>query len=347
MTAAEIRTSPDAASLRRPAALRLAWLLGVALVVAVLCVASVAFGVRDVPLRDIFAGLAGGTDGVAQAAVVARLPRTVLALLVGAALALSGATMQAVTRNPLADPGILGVSGGAALAVVIGIAFFGISDPYAFIAIAILGSAAAAVFVYAVGSLGRGGATPLKLALAGAAASAAFMSLVSAVLLPRVDIAESFRFWQIGGVGGAAWDRIATIAPVLLIGAIVVFACARGMNSLALGDDVAAGLGEHVFRTRLVASAGAVILCGAATAIAGPIAFVGLVIPHFCRLLVGTDHRWLLPFSALAGAGLLVAADVIGRVVARPEEIEVGILTAFIGAPFFIWIVRRQKVREL
>lgn len=348
MTVSEIRAaSPDSAHLRRPVALRLAWLVGLAVVVAALCVASVAFGVREVPLGDIFAGLAGGTDGVAQAAVVARLPRTALALLVGAALALSGATMQAVTRNPLADPGILGVSGGAALAVVIGIAFFGISDPYAFIAIAILGSAAAAVFVYTVGSLGRGGATPLKLALAGAAASAAFMSLVSAVLLPRIDIAESFRFWQIGGVGGATWDRITTIAPVLVVGAVIVFACARGMNSLALGDDVAAGLGEHVFRTRLVASAGAVILCGAATAIAGPIAFVGLVIPHFCRLLVGTDHRWLLPFSALAGAGLLVAADVIGRIVARPEEIEVGILTAFIGAPFFIWIVRRQKVREL
>ena len=348
MTVSEIRTtSPDAAPLRRPVALRLAWLAGLGIVVAALCVASVAFGVREVPLGDILAGLAGGTDGVAQAAVVARLPRTALALLVGAALALSGATMQAVTRNPLADPGILGVSGGAALAVVIGIAFFGISDPYAFLAIAILGSAAAAVFVYAVGSLGGGGATPLKLALAGAAASAAFMSLVSAVLLPRIDIAESFRFWQIGGVGGATWDRIAVIGPVLVVGAVVVFACARGMNSLALGDDVAAGLGEHVFRTRLVASAGAVILCGAATAIAGPIAFVGLVIPHFCRLLVGTDHRWLLPFSALAGAGLLVAADVIGRIVARPEEIEVGILTAFIGAPFFIWIVRRQKVREL
>lgn len=348
MTVTETRTPlPDAASLRRPAAVRLAWLAASLVALAVLCVASVAFGVREVSPGDILAGLAGQTDSVAQAAVVARLPRTVLAVLVGAALALSGATMQAVTRNPLADPGILGVSGGAALAVVIGIAFFGMSDPYAYVAAAILGAAGAAVFVYAVGSLGRGGATPLKLALAGAATSAAFMSLVSAILLPRVDIMETFRFWQIGGVGGATWDRIVTIAPVLGVGAIIVLVCARGMNSLALGDDVAAGLGEHVFRTRLIASAGAVVLCGAATAIAGPIAFVGLVIPHLCRLLVGTDHRWLLPFSAVAGAGLLVAADVIGRVVARPDEIEVGILTAFIGAPFFIWIVRRQKVREL
>lgn len=338
---------PDAATLRRPAAVRLAWLAASFAVLAVLCIASVAFGVRDVALDDIFAGLAGDTSGVAQAAVVARLPRTVLAILVGAALAMSGAAMQAVTRNPLADPGILGVSGGAALAVVVGIAFFGMSDPYAFIAASIIGAAGAAVFVYSVGSLGRGGATPLKLALAGAASSAAFMSLVSAVLLPRVDLLETFRFWQIGGVGGATWDRIATIAPVLALGAVVTLVCARGMNSLALGDDVATGLGEHVLRTRLVSSAGAVILCGAATAIAGPIAFVGLIIPHLCRLLVGTDHRWLLPFSAVAGAALLVAADVMGRVIARPDEIEVGILTALIGAPFFIWIVRRQKVREL
>jgi iron complex transport system permease protein len=158
---------------------------------------------------------------------------------------------------------------------------------------------------------------------------------------------ETFRFWQIGGVGGATWDRISLVLPALAVGALICFLCARGMNSLALGDDLAAGLGENVFRTRLIAAAGAVILCGAATAVAGPIAFVGLVIPHLCRLLVGTDHRWLLPFCAVAGAGLLVAADIIGRVVARPEEIEVGIITAFIGAPVFIWIVRRQKVREL
>lgn len=348
MTATLTRTpSPDAAALRRPVAARLAWLGAAIGVLALLCVASVAFGVRDVGVGDIFAGLAGDTSGLAPAAVVARLPRTALAILVGAALAVSGASMQAVTRNPLADPGILGVSGGAALAVVIGIAFFGISDPYAFIGASIIGAAGAAVFVYIVGSLGQGGPTPLKLALAGAASSAAFLSLVSAILLPRVDLLETFRFWQIGGVGGATWDRIATILPVLAIGFVIVLACARGMNSLALGDDVATGLGEHVLRTRLIASAGAVILCGAATAIAGPIAFVGLIIPHLCRLLVGTDHRWLLPFSAVTGAALLVAADVVGRIVARPDEIEVGILTALIGAPFFIWIVRRQKVREL
>lgn len=348
MTITQTRTPlPDAAPLRRPAVVRLAWLLGAGLALCVLCVLSVAFGAREVTFAEIVAGLGGDVRGVSEAAVVARVPRTVLAALVGAALGLAGAGMQAVTRNPLADPGILGVSGGAALAVVIGIVFFGLADPTAYLAVAITGAAVAAVFVYGVGSLGRGGATPLKLTLAGAAISAAFASLTSAILLPRVDAMETFRFWQIGGVGGATWDRIALVLPVLAIGAVICLVCARGMNSLALGDDLAAGLGENVFRTRLIAAAGAVILCGAATAVAGPIAFVGLVIPHICRLLVGTDHRWLLPFCAVAGAGLLVAADIIGRVVARPEEIEVGIITAFIGAPVFIWIVRRQKVREL
>lgn len=338
---------PDVAPLRRPAAVRLAW-LGLALAcLLLLCMGSVAFGVRSVAPSDILAALAGDATGVDRAAVVARLPRTVLAIVVGAALGMSGASMQAVTRNPLADPGILGVSSGAAFAVVLGIAFFGMADPYAYMAVAILGAAGAAAFVYTVGSLGGGGATPLKLALAGAAISAAFTSLTSAVLLPRVDVMESFRFWQIGGVGGATWERTLAVLPVLGVGALICLAAARGMNSLALGDDMAASLGEDVSRTRLVASAGAVILCGAATAVAGPIGFVGLVVPHLCRLLIGTDHRWLLPFSAVTGACLLVAADIVGRLVARPSEVEVGIVTAVIGAPFFIWIVRRQKVREL
>ncbi|WP_396819466.1 FecCD family ABC transporter permease, partial [Microbacterium sp. p3-SID336] len=313
-----------------------------------LSVLSVSFGVRAVSVDDILAALSGHSDTIAQAAVVKRIPRTVLALLVGAALALAGATMQAVTRNPIGDPGILGIANGASFAVVIGIAFFGLSNPYGQLAFAITGAAAAAVFVYTVGSLGRGGATPLKLALAGAATSAAFASLISAVMLPRVDLLQTFQSWQVGGVGGAEWPRIALTAPVLGVGALICFLSARGMNSLALGDDMATGLGEHVLRTRMVSALGSVILAGAATAIAGPIGFVGLIVPHMCRLLVGTDHRWLLPFSAVAGAALLTASDIVGRVIApSSQEVQVGIITAIIGAPFFIWIVRRQKVREL
>lgn len=341
-------TTPGAAELRRPALVRTTWLLVGAGVILILSVLSVSFGVRAVSLDDILAALSGHDESIAQAAIIKRIPRTVLAILIGAALALSGAAMQAVTRNPIADPGILGVSNGASLAVVFGLAFFGLSNPFTQMLVAILGAAIVGVFVYAVGSLGRGGATPLKLALAGAATSAALGSLISAVMLPRADLLQTFQSWQVGGVGGAEWPRIAITAPVLAIGALVCFACARGMNSLALGDDLAAGLGERVFRTRLVSALGAVILAGAATAIAGPIGFVGLVIPHICRMLIGTDHRWLLPFSALSGAVLLLASDIIGRVISpSSEEIQVGIITAVIGAPFFIWIVRRQKVREL
>jgi iron complex transport system permease protein len=166
-------------------------------------------------------------------------------------------------------------------------------------------------------------------------------------MLPRAQSLTSFRFWQIGGVGGAVWDRILLVLPALVLGVILVHVCARGMNSLALGDDIAVGLGENVARTRIVSAAGALILCGAATAIAGPIGFVGLIVPHLCRLLVGTDHRWLLPVTAVVGAGLLTAADVVGRVIARPDEVEVGIVTALIGAPVFIALVRRRKMREL
>lgn len=353
MTQVHPAPTPDAAtaqrpgSARRPAPVRILWLLVVLGVLAALMIASVAIGSRAVGWSDIVAGLGGSTDNLGQAAVSKRVPRTVLALLVGAALGMSGAVMQGVTRNPLADPGILGVNMGASLAVVVGLAWFGLFSATSKIWAAIAGAALAAVFVYAVGSLGRGGATPLKLALAGAATSAALASFVTAVALPRGDIAESVQSWQVGGVGGATFDTIAPAVPFLVAGFAISFLCARGLNSLALGDELAAGLGERVALVRGIAALGAVLLAGAATAIAGPIWFVGLLVPHVCRLLVGVDHRWLLPFSALAGACLLTASDVLGRIVARPSELDVGIITALIGAPFFIAIVRRQKVREL
>ncbi|MCO6729649.1 iron ABC transporter permease [Streptomyces sp. EL9] len=346
MTTLDTRRGPDAAP-RRPAGVRTLWLLAALLVLAAVMVASLAYGSRDVPWADVQAAIGGADGTLGEAAAAKRIPRTLLAVVTGAALALSGAVMQGVTRNPLADPGILGVNTGASLAVVTGVAFFGLASPTSYIWVAIVGAAASALFVYTVGTLGRGGATPLKLALAGAATSAAFASLVSAVVLPRNDIAGSFRLWQIGGVGGASYERIGHVLPFLVAGFLLCLLSARALNSLALGDELAAGLGERVALVRAVAALGAVLLCGAATAVAGPIAFVGLVVPHTCRLLVGVDHRWLLPLSMLLGAVLLTAADVVGRVVARPSEIDVGIVTALIGAPFFLYIVRRQKVRAL
>ncbi|WP_342610791.1 iron ABC transporter permease [Streptomyces albidoflavus] len=346
MTTLDTRRAPDATP-RRPAGVRTLWLLAALLVLAAVMVASLAYGSRDVPWADVQAAIGGADGTLGEAAAAKRIPRTLLAVVIGAALALSGAVMQGVTRNPLADPGILGVNMGASLAVVTGVAFFGLTSPTSYIWVAIVGAAASALFVYTVGTLGRGGATPLKLGLAGAATSAAFASLVSAVVLPRNDIAGSFRLWQIGGVGGASYERIGQVLPFLVAGFLLCLLSARALNSLALGDELAAGLGERVALVRAVAALGAVLLCGAATAVAGPIAFVGLVVPHTCRLLVGVDHRWLLPLSMLLGAVLLTAADVVGRVVARPSEIDVGIVTALIGAPFFIYIVRRQKVRAL
>jgi iron complex transport system permease protein len=316
-------------------------------VLVVLAVVSVTTGSRDVSWGEIWAGVRGATDTIGQAAVVKRIPRTFMALLAGAALGVSGAVMQGVTRNPLADPGILGVNAGAAFAVVLGMAWFDIALSYTYVWTAIAGAAVAAVFVYIIGSLGSGGATPLKLALAGTATAVALASFINAVVLGRNDIGDGVRAWLVGGVGGITYDRILLVLPFLLAGFAISLLSARSLNSLALGEEVATGLGENVVVARAVSSLGAVMLCGAVTAVCGPIGFVGLAVPHVCRLLVGVDHRWLLPFSAIAGAALLVAADVLGRVVARPGELDVGIITAFVGAPIFIWIARQRKVKEL
>lgn len=322
-------------------------LLALIVLLLALCTLSIAVGTRDVSWAEIVAALQGEAGTIGEAAVAMRIPRTILAVMAGGALGLAGAIMQGVTRNPLADPGILGVNIGASLAVVIGLAWFGMTMAPAYVWTAILGAGLTAAFVYTIGSLGRGGATPLKLALAGAATSVALSCFTIAVVLPRNDIAGGVRSWQIGGVGGATYDTLQLVGPFLLVGFVISLLSARKLNTLALGDDLAAGLGESVAFARGSAGAGAILLCGATTAACGPIGFVGLVVPHLCRLLAGVDHRWLLPFSALGGASLLLLADVLGRIIARPGELAVGVVTAFIGAPFFIWIVRRHRGREL
>lgn len=346
-TALDTTTLDGGAPVRRSTRLRVGWLIVALATLCALAVLSLTVGSRAVAWPDIWAALGGATDTIGQAAVAKRIPRTFMAVLAGAALGVSGAVMQGVTRNPLADPGILGVNAGAALAVVIGMAWFNMALSYAYVWTAVGGAALAAVFVYAVGSLGAGGATPMKLALAGTATSVALASFINAVVLGRNDIAGGVRAWMIGGVGGVAYDRILLVLPFLATGLLLSLLSARALNSLALGEELAAGLGENVNLARGASSLGAVMLCGAATAVCGPIGFVGLAVPHVCRLLVGIDHRWLLPFSGLAGASLLIVADVLGRIVARPMELDVGIVTALVGAPVFIWIARRRKVREL
>ncbi|GMM96750.1 FecCD family ABC transporter permease [Microbacterium sp. MTN4-26] len=349
LLAANTRRAPASRAGARPRVVAL--VIGLALLV-VTVILSLAFGSRPVTVTEVVDGVTTWLRGqtptdIGALAVQSRIPRTALAMLAGAALAISGALMQAITRNPLADPGILGVNTGAALAVVIGIAFFGLADTWGYLSLALIGAGLTAVFVYFVGSVGAGGTTPIKLALAGAAATAALTSLVSAILLPRQNVLDEFRYWQVGNVGRAEWETMAVVAPVLVFGAIVAIFSASALNALAMGDDVATGLGVHVGRIRIVAAIAGVALCAAVTAVAGPIGFVGLMVPHVVRLVSGPDQRWLLPLSAIGGAILLVAADTIGRVIGSPGEVEAGIITAFVGAPVLIVIARRTRMRAL
>ena len=321
-------------------------LLTVLAVVAALC--SIAFGSRIVGFEEIVGGLTGSRSDIGALVVAERVPRTVVALVAGAALGVSGALMQAVTRNPIADPGILGVNTGASLAILIGVAFLGISGASQFLWFALIGAAVTAVLVYTIGSLGPGGPTPVKLALAGVATSAALSCVISAVMLPLAQGLDDYRFWQMGSLGRGTWSSLTTIAPFLAVATLLAVLVAGPLNSLALGEEMAIGLGVNVTRTRLAAAGAGVLLCSAVTAVVGPIGFVGLMVPHTVRMLCGPDHRWLLPLSALCGADLLTLSDVLGRIVSRPSAaLPVAVVTAFVGAPILIMIARGAKVREL
>lgn len=273
-----------------------------------------------------------------------RLPRTVIALGVGCALAVSGATMQAVTRNPLADPTILGVSSGATFAIVTASYFFGLSAPSQYIWFAFAGALGASMLVFAIGSAGREGPSPIKLALAGIVISAFLGSWTSALLLLDENTLDTVRFWLAGSVVGRSLETFWFLSPFLLGGTIVLIFLGHQLNVLNLGEDAARALGMHTGRMRLICSLLVVIVVGAAVSAAGPIAFVGLATPHIVRAIIGPDYRWVLPYSAIFGAFLLVAADVAGRVVARPSEIQVGIMTAMVGAPFLIYLARQREI---
>lgn len=314
-----------------------------------LCVlASLAWGSKNVGFSEAINALLNSTDLSFSALVVReRIPRTIFGIMAGASLGISGALMQSITRNPIADPSILGVNTGASLFVVIGIAYFNISSANQYIWLALAGAGITAVIVYFIGSIGNGGTTPIKLALAGAATSAVLTSLVSAIILPRSDAMDKFRFWQVGSIGGATWDSIRLILPFVIFGLIISVAATPALNVLALGDDVATGLGVNIGVIRVICAVAGVILSGATTAIAGPIAFIGLMIPHTIRLIFGSNLNGIVPLSAIGGAALLIISDVIGRVIGSPGEVQVGIITAFIGAPILIMIARKAKVRAI
>ncbi|MET1042919.1 MAG: iron chelate uptake ABC transporter family permease subunit [Microbacteriaceae bacterium] len=320
--------------------------LGVLLLVVML---SLALGARDVALGSVFdavfAPIPGNTDHVVVRDL--RVPRTVVGIVAGACLGLAGAIMQGITRNPIADPGLLGVNSGASLCVVLAIALFGITAPSGYIWFALAGAAIAASIVYGIGAIGREGATPVKLALAGTALTAGLTSIITLLLITDVDTLGTFRFWSVGSLANRDLGIVQALLPFVIVGVVLAALVGRMLNLLALGDDLARGLGQNIAVARVFSGLAIVLLCGSATALAGPIVFVGLVIPHLVRPFTGPDYRWILAYSAVLGPALLLTADVIGRLVVRPGELEASLVVALIGAPVMIALVRRVKLAGL
>ena len=276
-----------------------------------------------------------------------RVPRTLTGILAGAALGVAGALLQGLTRNALAGPEVLGLNAGAALSVVLGIAVFGVQTFSGWVWFAFAGAAVAGAAVYALGSLGYGGATPVKVALSGAAATALLGGLTTALTLSDVNTFNAYRYWSVGALTAADLPVIRAALPFLAAGAVLAAVSARALDAIALGDDMARSLGLRLASGRATAAGAVVLLGGTAVALAGPIAFVGLTVPHAARALAGPSHRWLLPYAAVLAPVVLLAADMLGRVVARPQELQAGIVTAIAGAPFFIALIRRAKLAGL
>lgn len=333
------------AALRRRRLLGLAG-LGVLLLLVVL--ASIAIGARPMTFAEVFHAIFVN-DGTETDTIVhsLRIPRTLLALLVGAALGVAGALIQGHTRNPLADAGLLGINAGAAFLVVLSIYLFGLSTPAQYLWFAFAGSMLASVVVFGFASIGNGRSSPLSLALAGAAVAFFLQAMIQTIVLLDQTSLDGYRFWVVGSVAGRGMDIFWQVLPFIVIGLAVAVASTPALNLLSLGDDVARSLGTNIVVTRVVGIAAITVLTGAATAACGPIAFVGLIVPHIARAITGPDYRWLVPYAGLLGAALLVLADVVGRIVVRPGELQVGIVLALIGAPFFIGLVRRRKLVSL
>lgn len=324
-------------------------LAGLCVILLALVVLSLGTGARPIPAATVWSAIVDFDPAATEHRIIwdLRLPRTVVGLMVGGALGLVGAVLQGATRNPLADPAILGIHAGAALFVVLGIAVFGLSQLSLYVWLAFAGAAAAMIVVYTIASLGREGATPVKLALAGAATTAALHSVINAILLTSPRTLDEVRFWQVGSLAGRDMGIVVQVAPFLLVGALLALAIPRLLDGLSMGDDVARALGQNIPLSRGLAGLVAVILAGASTAAAGPIGFVGLTVPHVARAITGPSYRWILPYSLLLAPILLLGADILGRVVSPPGEVQVGIVTAVIGAPFFIALVRRRKLAAL
>ncbi|WP_371871089.1 FecCD family ABC transporter permease [Mycolicibacterium agri] len=307
------------------------------------CVASLAIGTENVDLSTVWHALTDYRDSGDEWIVHdLRVPRTVLALLVGLALGLSGTLIQSIGRNPLADTEILGINSGAALFIVTAIAFFGMSGIWTYIWFGFAGALFAMALVYLVGMTGRAAITPVRVLLAGVAVGAVMDGVGYVVRLHHPRAFDNMRFWDAGALDGRALDVTATIAPFIVAGAVLCVVVARSLNVTALGDDLAKSMGGNVVRTQVLSLVAVALLAGAATAGAGPIGFVGLMVPHAVRRFTGPDWRWILGYATLVAPTLLLAADILGRVVIRPAELPAGIVTAFLGAPVLIWLIRKR-----
>lgn len=320
------------------------WVVGgLLLLLLVAGVLSLLIGAKPLPLSVVMDALSGTCQSADCTIVLdARLPRTLAGLLVGGALGLAGALMQTLTRNPLADPGLLGVNAGASFAIVIGAALLGISSPTEQLGLAFCGALAASLVVAFTGSAGGGQLSPVRLTLAGVALAAVLEGLSSGISLLNPDVYDQLRFWQAGSLDVRNLQTLRIVlVPVLVAGAITLL-LSRALNSLSLGSDTATALGSRVARTQLLGLLAITVLCASATAVSGPIAFIGLMMPHMARWLVGADHRWSLPVTLLATPALLLFADIIGRLIV-PGELRVSVVSAFIGAPVLIFLVRRHR----
>ncbi|WP_211277878.1 FecCD family ABC transporter permease [Couchioplanes caeruleus] len=313
---------------------------------------SIAVGTKSIPLGTVLDALDGRASLPERAQdvqfiVELRIPRTLLGLVAGIALGLGGALLQALTRNPLAESGILGLDAGAAAAVVIAIQVFGIGSLTGYIWFAFAGAAGAFTVVYLLGSRGRSGASPERLALAGAAVDAALFAVVYAIALLDSSTFDRYRLWMVGNLATGDLSVLYGVLPFVTAGVLLALALGPSLNAIALGEDSARALGANLNRTRVLSAVAITLLCGAATAAVGPIAFVGLAVPHIARTIVGPDQRWLLPYSLVLAPILLLLADVAGRLLARPGELQAGIVTAFLGAPVFLAIILRRRIVPL
>lgn len=333
---------------RSSAMLSTIFLLFVGLLVVV-CFFSITMGARGVGLSTIWKAFTDYDASSASETVIRelRVPRTLIGIFAGAALGLSGAILQGVTRNPLADPGIMGINAGAAAFIVFGIMVLGTQSVGTYVWFAFVGAGVATVTVYGIASFGREGATPVKLALAGAAVTAILSSITSAIVMTNVAALNELRFWQVGSLAGRYFPVFWQTLPFLVIGIVLALGTGRALNGLALGEDLALALGQRVRLTRVVMFATVAVLCGAATAAVGPIVFVGLIVPHLARMICGPDYRWILAYCLLLTPILLLVADIVGRVIVSPSELQVGVVLGVIGAPFFVLLVRYRNLSEL